>query len=214
MRRVLDFSLILAVSALTIVATASAIHDLNAHTPDALDRWLGRGWNAVSSWMKQSPAGMPAGLPSAGPSPSNGMQPPFMGTKSPLAGGQSTLKPSLVSSGSPSSWTPQDVQRLAAIGQQLFLSLTPTDWQKLSQAFANSSDQKTQAVLQTVLTKYVSKSDQQWLNAQFAGSQSFTTEDIHLLKQAFAQMQSELTPQESQLLAQQVQSALANHSLQ
>ncbi|MCL6453707.1 MAG: hypothetical protein K6T78_08825 [Alicyclobacillus sp.] len=190
---------VVAIAALTVLSTATALHDRSAGRPDPLAGWLQRGWTAVKGWSEASahadvvpdahrPVGQPV-LSAEGAAAENGRV------------AQSGTRTSWANS----SWSASDSTRLDRIGTELSERMTPSDWTTVEQALMEDTPQTAAPRLTAILNRVLSPSDVQWLQAQFGGAEPFSPEDVALLQQTFQEVRDNLTPGEQALIAQELQ---------
>jgi hypothetical protein len=231
----LETGLVVAIGALTVLTTATVIHDENAGKSDAVSRWVDSGMRRVETWVTtravpaltgsvpatsgvdsnsnslglssaeaQTGRGKASSATSAASTGIHGVSPEPKSSL-PLANKPASQVPSQLGSQLQArGWTAADVQTLTRILTQLASSMSASDWTTLEQAFASSSTTQAQQQVLRVMNSHLTSADRQWLLSHFQGNMAFSREDIQLLQQAFAELKSDLTPAEQQLVQQQV----------
>lgn len=195
MKKLLEFGVVVAIGALSTVATATVIHDQNAGRTTSLDRQVQAGVKDVTQWIQRrlqstsSPA-MSVAL---------GSDSSFSSKNVPNIDANSNG-----SSTGYSGWTSADVLRMVGILKSFAATMTPSDWIQTMSVIKNNPPEVASADLSNLLHHRISAADLTWLTNQFAANGGFTIEDVQLLQEALVQIQETLTPDEQQLLSQRI----------
>lgn len=225
MSKRLESGFVVAVAALTVVTTATVIHDGNGGKPDQLTKWVTSGFKhaalMVNQWEgrgQRSAVGVPATAEPQGEKQGTGQvkggttpQEPSSRTTSQLdkqnspAVSSDTL-PSNLSSSSFGGWTSQDIAELQSIGAGLAGSMSPQDWMSLEQDLTLDNPSQAETEIVNLLNTHLSTADKQWILSHFTGAQAFTPNDVALLQQTVQQLQNNLTPDEQTLLTNSLRS--------
>lgn len=193
MKRTVEAILIIALSILTVSTTAAYLHNAAAGNRPfggnlahgAVKQKLSHSGSAGTATVRQNAAVTPTSSASSSPPVS-----------SLSASGTTSGAANSVVSG----WSQADVNRFVMIAQKLLASMTPADWQRVQTAMTTGTETQAQQTLMTVANQHLAPSDEAWIASHLAGDKAFGPVDVELLQQAFRQVQTELTPQELQLL--------------
>jgi hypothetical protein len=202
MKRSVEFGFIVALSALTALATMTVLHD--AQRGWALDQWIAKGVHAVFGRDLQ------AAKPAAEAEPKTQAQSAPQATQPQSSGDepQKTLfQASQEQSQQPAAgtWNAQDVAQLQEMATRVFGDMSADDWQTLMRAVTDSSGQDSSAAFAAVLNRHLTDDDRRWIAEHFSGRQAFDGEDVQLLQRMYAEILAELTPDEQSMLANQLQ---------
>ncbi|GMA52322.1 hypothetical protein GCM10025857_36790 [Alicyclobacillus contaminans] len=187
MKKSMEFGLLVAMSALAVLAAGTVLRDAAAGPESAVDRAMWRGIRAVAAWAKgtQSSAqktSVDAGQASTGPAPE---------TKS-----SATAQRGDASTGPLwSAWSAADTERLGEVVSRLQSTVTPAQWTQLTQSMMEDTPTQAAQVLNGFLHAHLSSADATWL-AQWLPGQSVNATDIAGLRQLAADGYALLTPEE------------------
>jgi hypothetical protein len=192
--RTLEAAAILAVGLFTTLSVGTYIHQLNTqegHIPDKLGVIARRAMH----WMQSQPG--PAAVPIVkAASKETDISKDYESASSPLQS---------IPTDTAANWLSKtDEDHLLSIARNLSSRMTTGDWMQLANMLENTNSPQTTAQVASLLTSKLTAGDQVWLKAHFQGPQSFTEEDVSLLKDAMTQIQDMLTPDEQSLLKKEL----------
>jgi hypothetical protein len=201
MKRSVEFGFIVALSALTVLATMTVLHD--AQTGGALDQWIAKGVHAVFG------RDLRAAKPAAGAAPKTQAPSAPEATQSKPSGDepQSTVFHISAEETQPSaagSWNAQDVVQLQELATRLLGDMSADDWKTLMRAVTDGSGPDSSAAFAAVLNRHLTDGDRRWIAEHFSGRQAFDGEDVQLLQRMYEEIMAELTPDERSMLADQL----------
>lgn len=215
----METGFVVAIAALTVLTTATVIHNGNKSQPDAVSRWLEQRMLRLRDWGNHTMVTVPDARPSRAstsvlaptvlPPPElaptvsahhNGVAANRMDTGATNQANQQQSNSTSV----PPGWTTADFKQLQIILASVASQLTPDDWAKVGVALASPQTEAATKQITTILNQYVTASDQTWLTDHFLGSAAFTSEDVVLLHQTLTELEADLTPGEQTLLNQEL----------
>ena len=205
MKKPMEFGFIVALSALTVLATGSVLRDARMGQTSYVDQAVTKGihkvqaWARSTLWQENALAEDLASKPAASTSsaPSVGLEPG--GSASVTEGSSDTVR-----------WHAQDVGRLTNIVKTLIQSMTPDEWKTLGSDITAQNPSSKAAEVASILTRHLSPGDRQWLTAHFSGPQAFNAGDLDLLQQVVSECKAKLTPEEQSQLQQELSQFLTS----
>lgn len=208
MSRRMETGFVVAIAALTILTSATVIHDGNNQQPDRVGQWLAKETSRLRDWTghKTVPTGSnltgQLTMPHSGPA-ITGLE---SETQMQTSGTDNRPATGAVSSSTmlPTGFTAADFTELQSIVTKLVRQFQPGDWTTIENALSSSDTQQASTQIASILHQYLSPTDQAWLGQHFRGTTAFSSEDVVLLRQAIEELSAEMTTGEQNLLRQQL----------
>lgn len=106
-------------------------------------------------------------------------------------------------------WSSQDITKLVGIATHLYASLSPGDLTTLGRELGKTSSDATQNAstdsdVVRILESHLPEDDVSWIQSHFTGQQAFSSQDVQLLQKTVAELENDLTPEEQQLVTQEM----------
>jgi hypothetical protein len=186
--RTFHISLVIAIATLTVLSTGTVLRNANAHFFSALLQQTG---NTASN---ASNAHESATIPSA-----------IAKTVSSIPSQQADVP----ATGLVTGWSSQDITKLVGIATHLYASLSPGDLTTLGRELGKTSSDATQNAstdsdVVRILESHLPEDDVSWIQSHFTGQQAFSPQDVQLLQKTVAELENDLTPEEQQLVTQEM----------
>jgi hypothetical protein len=207
MKRSVEFGFIVALSALTVLATMTVLHD--AQRGWALDQWIAKGVHAVFGHdVRAAKPAAEAQPKTQAPSAPEATQLQTSGDESQPtlshASGEQLQQPAA------GTWNAQDVAHLQELATRVLSDMTADDWKTLMSAVTDGSGKDSSAAFAAVLNRHLTDGDRRWIADHFSGRQAFDAQDVQLLKRMYAEIMAELTPDERSMLADQLKNLVTS----